>query len=77
MGDELGVTPNKGDEVDPAGITAYRDMTSLQPARQLIFFVRQRYPDLTKTFLSQSYKVRADRGAIQASACFTISASPR
>jgi len=40
MGDELGVTPNKGDEVDPAGITAYRDMTSLQPARQLIFFVR-------------------------------------
>jgi hypothetical protein len=34
-------TPNKGDEIDRAGITVFRDVASLQPARQLIFCVRR------------------------------------
>ena len=33
--------PNKGDEVDRAGITAFQDLTPAQPARQLILFFRR------------------------------------
>src|SRR5712692_6109014 len=38
-------TPNKSDEVDRAGITAFRDMTSLQAARQLIIIVSRMRPE--------------------------------
>ena len=38
----LDIHAEPADEVDRAGITAFRDITSLQPARQLIFVVRRK-----------------------------------
>jgi hypothetical protein len=43
--------PNKGDEVDRAGITAFREMTFVPPARQPILGVRVRHEAVAVTVM--------------------------
>jgi hypothetical protein len=49
-GDIQDIQAEPADEVDRAGITAFRDLMLLQPARQLIFIVRRRRSKPMRSF---------------------------